>query len=271
MARIRQIKPQFWFDEELAACCSRDARLFFMGMWKEADREGRLEDRPRQLKAQIFPFEDDLTAIDIVRLIDQLVAGRFVFRYQAPDGRPLLWIRTFKKHQHFHVDEKDSVLPPPPDGIENAPVPECTVQAPGLDRAETGEAGPNTEYRIPNTELPKTENRESGIGSAPKQRGRASTQRTRCPEIFEISDSMRQWGIENCPNLNLEVETQKFLDYYRAKGTLFADWPSAWRNWMRNAPLFSGKGAGGPAQSRLDLHGQNMETMKRFVARGNTE
>jgi len=51
MPRIRQIKPEFYLDDELAQC-SRDARLLFPGLWILADRAGRLECRPAKIKAQ---------------------------------------------------------------------------------------------------------------------------------------------------------------------------------------------------------------------------
>lgn len=50
MPRIRQVKPEFYLDDELAQC-SRDARLLFPGLWILADRAGRLENRPAKIKA----------------------------------------------------------------------------------------------------------------------------------------------------------------------------------------------------------------------------
>lgn len=57
MARIRTIKPEFWTSEKIVEC-SRDARLFFIGMWNFADDEGRLVNSAMQLKMKIFPAED---------------------------------------------------------------------------------------------------------------------------------------------------------------------------------------------------------------------
>ncbi len=57
MARTRQISPKFFKHEDLCAL-SPLHRLLFEGMWCEADREGRLEDRPRRLKAEILPFDN---------------------------------------------------------------------------------------------------------------------------------------------------------------------------------------------------------------------
>ncbi len=57
MARIRTIKPQFFLNEELAELPAM-VRLLFIGLWTQADREGRLLDRPKRLKAEIFPYDN---------------------------------------------------------------------------------------------------------------------------------------------------------------------------------------------------------------------
>lgn len=96
MARIRTIKPEFWTDEKLVLC-TRDARLFFIGLLNFADDEGRLEDSPRRLKMQVFPG-DDLTAGDIDGFLNELVQQRIICRYVA-EGRCCISISGFSKHQ----------------------------------------------------------------------------------------------------------------------------------------------------------------------------
>src|SRR5262245_37717596 len=117
MARIRQIKPVFFIDDDLALC-SRDARFFFIGLWVLADRAGRLEDRPARMKAQIFPDDSDITVAEIEVYLDQLTSRHFIVRYIANRKR-LIQIRSFEKHQHCHVKEPSSDLPPPEAPDEN--------------------------------------------------------------------------------------------------------------------------------------------------------
>lgn len=50
MAGARNIKPGFFTNDVLAAC-DQLARLLFAGLWTVADRAGRLEDRPKRIKA----------------------------------------------------------------------------------------------------------------------------------------------------------------------------------------------------------------------------
>jgi len=106
--RARLIKPGFFQSERLAAV-SLAARLLFAGLWCMADREGKLEDRPAKIRANIFPYDNN---IDCNVLLDELyVAGRIV-RYSA-NGMALIKIPAFTKHQSPHIKEAPSDLPDP--------------------------------------------------------------------------------------------------------------------------------------------------------------
>ena len=47
MARSRNIKPSFFMNEDIIEL-PYEARLLFIGLWTLADREGRLENRPKK-------------------------------------------------------------------------------------------------------------------------------------------------------------------------------------------------------------------------------
>jgi hypothetical protein len=116
MARIRTIKPDFFLNEdisELPAMC----RLLFIGLWTQADREGRLQDRPKRLKAAIFPYDN----VNIESLLSTLQNAGFIIRYDFGDLK-LIQVANFLKHQYPNVKEPQSSLPAIP--AEN------TVQAP---------------------------------------------------------------------------------------------------------------------------------------------
>lgn len=108
MSRIRSIKPEFFFDEELADLSAMH-RLLFIGLWTQADREGRMEDRPRRIKAAVFPYED----ADIEQMLSDLARGNFIIRYEA-GGESYIAVRTFGEHQRPHTREAESIIPPPP-------------------------------------------------------------------------------------------------------------------------------------------------------------
>lgn len=65
---------------------------------------------------------------------------------------------------------------------------------------------------------------------------------TRPPESFEVTEEMWAWAQEQgVPHQRIEGETAKFLDHHRAKGSVFSDWPAAWRKWMRNVVDFAAR------------------------------
>jgi len=107
MARIRTIKPEFFTHEDLAELSPLE-RLFFIGLWTQADREGRLEDRPKRLKVVLLPYD----ACDADSLLGDLADKGFVKRY-AVDGKALLEIPGFLKHQRPHPKEPTSDVPAP--------------------------------------------------------------------------------------------------------------------------------------------------------------
>jgi hypothetical protein len=103
------IKPSFFLNEDLATL-PYEARLLFIGLWCVADREGRLEDRPRRLKAELFPYDD----IDLDPLLWKLAELGFIVRYEA-QGKRYIQIANFTKHQRLHPNEAPSEIPPPPE------------------------------------------------------------------------------------------------------------------------------------------------------------
>lgn len=107
MARARNIKPGFFTNDVLAEC-SALARLLFQGLWCHADREGRLEDRPRKIKAEILPYDD----CDVEELLQQLSSRGFVVRYQHGSER-FIQVTNFGKHQNPHMKEPESTIPAP--------------------------------------------------------------------------------------------------------------------------------------------------------------
>lgn len=106
--RARNIKPGFFANPDLADC-SPWARLCFIGLWTLADRAGRLKDRPKYIKGELFRFDN----VDVDLLLDELQAHDFVLRYRNDDGA-FIQILAFSKHQSPHYSEKPSTIKPPP-------------------------------------------------------------------------------------------------------------------------------------------------------------
>lgn len=105
--RARSIKPGFFTNEDLADVGPL-GMLLFEGLWCMADREGRLEDRPRQIRAQVLPYFE----ADANQLLGALASRGFIVRYQA-GSRRFIQIVNWLKHQNPHHMEQPSEIPAP--------------------------------------------------------------------------------------------------------------------------------------------------------------
>lgn len=110
--RARNIKPSF-FTNDILAECEPLARILFAGLWTVSDREGRLEDRPKKIKAEVLPYDN----CDADSLLQQLSTKGFILRYES-DGCKYIQINRFVKHQNPHHMEIPSQIPAP-EGFED--------------------------------------------------------------------------------------------------------------------------------------------------------
>ena len=165
MARTRSIKPGF-FDNEVLGGLPPLTRLLFIGLWCIADREGRLEDRPKRIKKTLLGY-DDVSTSEVSEMLQALHDTGFIIRYTV-DGEEYIQVVNFAKHQNPHVKEKPSEIPPPPefqtghiqenidygsddDDDENDEHHTSTVQAPDKHQTSTVQAPPITVNRLPST------------------------------------------------------------------------------------------------------------------------
>ncbi len=156
MARCRNLKPGF-FENEALAECSPLARLLFAGLWCIADREGRLEDRPKRIRAKLLPYDDG----SVDDMLQELHRVGFILRYAA-GGERFIQVVNFAKHQNPHHREGPSTIPAP-DKPETSP-----RQA--QDKPESSRVGyglPLMGYGLPlmGTLLPESEADASVVAS----------------------------------------------------------------------------------------------------------
>jgi hypothetical protein len=104
--RARNIKPSL-FTNELLGCADPLLTILFEGLWCIADREGRLEDRPLRIKAEIFPYRENLDVNGYLTVIERM---GFIQRYKVGEMR-LIQVLNFSKHQHPHHTERPSFFP----------------------------------------------------------------------------------------------------------------------------------------------------------------
>jgi hypothetical protein len=106
MARARNIKPSF-FTNELLGTEDPMVSLTFAGLWCLADKEGILEDRPLRIKAELFPYRENLDINGYLTVLQRL---GFIHRYVV-NGVGYLQVINFEKHQCPHHTEKSKKYP----------------------------------------------------------------------------------------------------------------------------------------------------------------
>lgn len=104
MARIRTIKPEFFTSADIVSL-SPMARLLYIALWCEADKEGRLVWKPATFKLRYLPGD----ACDVQALCDEVLGAGLVTLY----GEGFALIPAFKAHQHINPRESASQLPEP--------------------------------------------------------------------------------------------------------------------------------------------------------------
>jgi len=104
MARIRTVKPEFFTSEDIVSL-SPLARLLYIALWCESDKEGRMVWKPITFKLRYMPGDN----CDIHELCKELLDRGLVKLYD--DG--LAYIPSFAAHQHINPRETASQLPEP--------------------------------------------------------------------------------------------------------------------------------------------------------------
>lgn len=226
--RARNIKPGF-FKNDLLAELSPMERLFFIGLWCYADREGRFEVREKRLKAEIAPYDD----LDPATALENLQAKGFVHLYTHGDTM-LCQITKFGKHQNPHKNEKPSTLP----GVEEAPYKygASTVQAPEQhqsNRADSGFLIPDPGYLIPDTP-PTPQGSVSAKKNKPKK---AESEQFKLfysayPNKKKRPDAFKAWGQVDGDTLAPEImagldKALKSAEWAK-EGGQYIPYPASW-------------------------------------------
>ena len=133
MGRIRTVKPELFIHDELydvEEVSGLPVRLAYIGLFTVADREGRFIWRPRQLKAQLFPYDD----LDFSTVLNALAKAGFLTHYKV-NSKEYGVINSFTNHQQINSKEAQSKLPALVDGeeiAENPPLNESTSPVPDV-------------------------------------------------------------------------------------------------------------------------------------------
>lgn len=85
MARKRMIDPNIWESEDFSKL-STLAKLVFIGMFSNADDEGRGKAKPVYLKSKIFPYNEEIRIIDIDKTLSEISSYMSVTFYSCNEN-----------------------------------------------------------------------------------------------------------------------------------------------------------------------------------------
>ena len=119
MARSRMIKPEFFDDEKLSECSVR-ARLLFIALWVNSDDYGVVKGNPKWIKAQAFPYDENIKAKDVESDLEELSRLRCIIPFNH-NGESFYYIRNWNKYQKVNRPSKENRNPEPPHDRLNEP------------------------------------------------------------------------------------------------------------------------------------------------------
>ena len=241
--RSRNIKPGF-FKNELLGVQDPLIQIAFIGLWCVADRDGILEDRPLRLKAEIFPYRENIDFNGYLTVMSRL---DFILRYEV-DGKKYILIKNFKKHQRPHHTEKSSGLPKPQTNSDGC---DLTVNSPLFNR----EYPPDSlipDSLIPDSLIPE----DMGVKPPNPDTPKRKKDNFIVPTIEEIK--------AHCIERNNNVDPERFFNFYESKGWMVGknkmkNWKSCVITWEKG----EGKKTGSITGSyRTD---QNLRAAQEFI------
>lgn len=275
MARARNIKPGFFMNEDLTEL-PFEYRLLFIGLWTLSDREGKLEDRPKRIKMELFPADN----VDVDQGLSELERHGFVERYEV-DGARIVMILKFTEHQRPHHTERASELPNK-DG--SPPVAEPKKEKPGTEEGgkDNGEVtvkgtlsdgGNPPDSLNPDSLIPECGNQREEKPSPPASQSSRTPKASRLPADWQLPKAWGAWALAEQPSWTPEGVrhvADTFRDYWAAKGGADArkvDWEATWRNWVRREKSPGLRSVAAMPNRQEALEARNREVAERF-ARG---
>lgn len=229
--RARGIKPSFFTDERIVELGPL-TRLLFIGLWCLADREGRLADKPKQIRLNVLPVDH----CDVDAMLTELSNAGFLIRYDI-EGQRFIQIKNFTKHQSPHQKEQASTIPAP-DMHQT-----CTVQAhltsdsglrisdPCLLTADGNTPPPplqGGESMLPGTEQPKPKPDQP----KPKAKSKPRAPKPTAGGLPEFAVVLAEWNAQNVSaGLPPAFSTDSRLTSFRERWAV-AWWRDNWRAGM---------------------------------------
>ena len=109
MPNRRMIHASIWQDEDIAGLTDRQ-QLLFIGLFSNADDQGRLKGHPMLIKSLVFPYRD-VSSEDMLKDLEAITKAAAVLRYEI-DGKAYIQLTKWWDYQQLQW-AKPSALPAP--------------------------------------------------------------------------------------------------------------------------------------------------------------
>ena len=200
------IDPNIWQSEDFSKL-SVLARLVFIGLFSNADDEGRGRAKAVYIKSILFPYDECLRVADVEEALHEIAAHLSILFYTVA-GNEYYSLTHWNGWQRVDKPQPSKI----PRVDENAKMIRGCVWEPSANDGGTG---------LPNRK------EEKQIEQRKKQNGEEF-----CPPAVEEVEAY-------CRERANGVDAQAFVDFYESKGWMIGknkmrDWRASVRSWEKN-------------------------------------
>lgn len=187
---MRNITPET-FTDEFFGSLDHMQRLLWLGLLLcLADDQGRMSDNPALMRSMIFPYDENISIMDVRKGIDLFIEQDKLYRYAAGSngsGKGLLQVVNWWRYQKSAQWAGRSQFPPPDNWV---------------DRVRTHEAGHGSK--------PVTVNWDKAGGfvkTTKRQRSRSVADKV--IQEDEVKDEVKEEGVINESLINRDAQKLK--------------------------------------------------------------
>lgn len=206
MARKRMIDPSIWINEDFGTL-SILGKLIFIGLFSNADDEGRGKASPAYIKAVLFPYNDDLRISDVEKTLQEVSSKMSVIFYSC-DGNMYYTLTSWNTFQKIDKSTESKI---PNYDEENSNI-----------RRLFGEGSTNSKRKVVPNRIEN--NRKEEKIKEYKEYGEYKN-------VF-FTDEQYMKLKETFPK-DYEERIQKLDDYIQSSGKKYKDCLATLRNWAR--------------------------------------
>lgn len=217
MARKRMISPEIWGSDDFSTL-SDFAKLVFIGLFSQADDEGRGKAKPGYVRSLLFPNDEERRITDINKALLEIGRTMSIIFYEV-DGSNYYQLTNWRKWQKIDKPSK-SKFPEPQNAVAKV-----------SDSNKEGFGEYSTNGRRTLDELNKNKNKNENRNKNEREDNGAKApthSRFTPPTLDEVE--------KYCKERNNSINAKRFIDYYTSKGwkvgnSTMRDWKATVRTW----------------------------------------